>query len=195
MVEATEIAKLRLFLKMVAVVEVDLRADNMGLDPLPDIDFNIRCGNTLVGYATEEELQKDLVFGDMFARQEFEDKVNTQMEIVATAFNRFKDVQFRQSENMVAFKEAKGELKKRLTTLNELLNKHMFTQIAYGSKYKDWLKSHQPFHWLAEFYEIIHDNGGFDVIIGNPPYVVYTKKDKITGVSVKDKYQIYNYTT
>lgn len=195
MVEATEIAKLRLFLKMVAVVEVDLRADNMGLDPLPDIDFNIRCGNTLVGYATEEELQKDLVFGDLFARQEFEDKVNTQMEIVATAFNRFKDVQFRQSENMVAFKEAKGELKKRLTTLNNLLNKHMFTKIAYSSKYEDWLKSHQPFHWLAEFYEIIHDNGGFDVIIGNPPYVVYTKKDKITGVSVKDKYQIYNYTT
>lgn len=54
MVEATEIAKLRLFLKMVAVVEVDKRADNLGLDPLPDIDFNIRCGNTLVGYATEE---------------------------------------------------------------------------------------------------------------------------------------------
>lgn len=177
MVEATEIAKLRLFLKMVAVVEVDLRADNMGLDPLPDIDFNIRCGNTLVGYATEEELQKDLVFGDMFARQEFEDKVNTQMEIVATAFNRFKDVQFRQSEDMVAFKEAKGELKKRLTTLNELLNKHMFTKIAYSSKYEDWLKSHQPFHWLAEFYEIIHDNGGFDVIIGNPPYVEFPSND------------------
>ena len=52
MVEATEIAKLRLFLKMVAVVEVDKRDPNLGLDPLPDIDFNIRCGNTLVGYAT-----------------------------------------------------------------------------------------------------------------------------------------------
>ena len=32
MVEATEIAKLRLFLKMMAVVEVDFRADNLGLD-------------------------------------------------------------------------------------------------------------------------------------------------------------------
>ena len=63
MVEATEIAKLRLFLKMVAVVEVDKRADNLGLDPLPDIDFNIRCGNTLVGYATEDELNNDLNFG------------------------------------------------------------------------------------------------------------------------------------
>lgn len=171
MVEATEIAKLRLFLKMVAVVEVDMRADNMGLDPLPDIDFNIRCGNTLVGYATEAELQKDLTFGDCFAKQEFEDKVNSQMEIVATAFNRFKEVQFRQSEDMAAFKEAKEKLTKRLATLNELLNKHMYTTIANSYNYEAWLKSHQPFHWLAEFYEIIHDNGGFDVIIGNPPYV------------------------
>lgn len=78
MVEATEIAKLRLFLKMMAVVEVDFRADNMGLDPLPDIDFNIRCGNTLVGYATEEELAKDLDnpsdFNQMWANDEFKDK-------------------------------------------------------------------------------------------------------------------------
>lgn len=175
MVEATEIAKLRLFLKMVAVVEVDMRADNMGLDPLPDIDFNIRCGNTLVGYATESELQKDLTFGDCFAKQEFEDKVNSQMEIVATAFNRFKEVQFRQSEDMAAFKEAKEKLTKRLAILNELLNKHMYIRIANSYDYDSWMKSHQPFHWLAEFYEIIHDNGGFDVIIGNPPYVVYVE--------------------
>lgn len=195
MVEATEIAKLRLFLKMVAVVEVDMRADNMGLDPLPDIDFNIRCGNTLVGYATEAELQKDLEYGDIFARQEFEDKVNTQMQIVATAFNRFKEVQFRQSEDMAAFKKAKGELTKRLAILNELLNKHMHTTIATGYNYEAWLKSHQPFHWLAEFYEIIHDNGGFDVIIGNPPYVVYTKKDKYSGKSIQDTYQIKEYQT
>ena len=183
MVEATEIAKLRLFLKMVAVVEVDMRVDNLGLDPLPDIDFNIRCGNTLVGYATEAELQKDLEYGDIFARQEFEDKVNTQMQIVATAFNRFKEVQFRQSEDMAAFKKAKGELTKRLAILNELLNKHMYTTIAYSSDYNTWLKTHQPFHWLAEFYEIIHNNGGFDVIIGNPPYVEY---NTVKNYSIRD---------
>jgi type II restriction/modification system DNA methylase subunit YeeA len=70
MVEATEIAKLRLFLKMVAVVEVDKHADNLGLDPLPDVDFNIRCGNTLVGYANEEELNHDLEhYTDMFCNK------------------------------------------------------------------------------------------------------------------------------
>ena len=78
MVEATEIAKLRLFLKMVAVVDVDRRDANLGLDPLPDIDFNIRCGNTLVGYATSADLEKDLIEGDMFANAEFKDKVHTE---------------------------------------------------------------------------------------------------------------------
>jgi len=36
--------------------------------------------------------------------------------------------------------------------------------------YEKWLKSHHPFHWFIEFYGILK-KGGFDVIIGNPPYV------------------------
>ena len=174
MVEATEIAKLRLFLKMMAVVEVDFRAPNMGLDPLPDIDFNIRCGNTLVGYATEEELNNDLTYGDMFANQEFKAKVETEMQLVATAYETFKHVQFTQSEDMTAFKQAKQGLNERLAALNELLNRRMHA--ATELQYDEWLAAHQPFHWLAEFYQIIHDNGGFDVIIGNPPYVTFTDK-------------------
>jgi hypothetical protein len=172
MVEATEIAKLRLFLKMMAVVEVDFRADNMGLDPLPDIDFNIRCGNTLVGYATEEELNNDLTWGDMFANQEFKEKVESEMKLVAAAYDIFKSVQFTQSEDMATFKLAKQGLNKRLKALNDLLNKrlHATTNLPY----EEWLTTHQPFHWLAEFYQIIHDDGGFDVIIGNPPYVTFT---------------------
>ena len=114
MAEATEIAKLRLFLKMVAVVDVNLREPNLGLDPLPDIDFNIRCGNTLVGYATESELERDLTWGDMFANQEFREKVEEGMDKAARAFSVFKQVQFRQDEDMVAFKQAKQDLRERL---------------------------------------------------------------------------------
>lgn len=180
MVEATEIAKLRLFLKMMAVVEVDFRADNMGLDPLPDIDFNIRCGNTLVGYATEEELAKDLDnpsdFNQMWANNEFKDKLKTEMQLVATAYETFKAVQFTQSEDMAAFKQAKRGLNERLSKLNELLNRRLHAATT-SIPYEDWLITHQPFHWLAEFYQIIHDNGGFDVIIGNPPYVEFPSKD------------------
>ena len=51
--EAIEICKLRLFLKMVAQLD-DVRR----IEPLPDIDFNIQAGNTLVGFATYNEVEK-----------------------------------------------------------------------------------------------------------------------------------------
>lgn len=177
MVEATEIAKLRLFLKMVAVVEVDKRKDNLGLDPLPDIDFNIKCGNTLVGYATEDELNKALSYGDMFANEEFKEKIHTEMNVVSTAYNCFRSEQLRTYDDNASIKKTKEELKKRLAKLNDLLNHHMHKAIAAGTDYQSWLKSHQPFHWLAEFYQIIKGNGGFDVIIGNPPYVEHSSKN------------------
>jgi hypothetical protein len=53
MEEAVEICKLRLFLKLVAQVET---ADQ--IEPLPDIDFNIRADNTLVGYVSLDQVRK-----------------------------------------------------------------------------------------------------------------------------------------
>ncbi len=186
MAEATEIAKLRLFLKMVAVVDVNPNDGNLGLDPLPDIDFNIRCGNTLVGYATEQEFEDSLINGDMYAMKEFEAKIKSQMSIVAKAYATFKDLQMLQDDEHTAFKKAKNDLRERLVTLNETLNHHLYGKTP-DSKYPAWLASHQPFHWLAEFYEIIHSNGGFDVIIGNPPYVVYTKSKAAYEVGLNYK--------
>lgn len=195
--EATEIARLRLFLKMVAVVDVNPRVDNLGLDPLPDIDFNIRCGNTLIGYATQAELEKDLVEGDMFANMEFREKIEEEMQKVAMAYQTFKEIQLTQHDNMESFKHAKTELSSRLAKLNDTLNKRLYASSATETalKYEDWLSSHQPFHWLAEFYEIIHGKGGFDVIIGNPPYVGYTRKNKKTKIAVCQIYKVNNYLT
>lgn len=193
--EATEIAKLRLFLKMVAVVDVDIMADNLGLDPLPDIDFNIRCGNTLVGYATEEQLNDDLSYGDMFANLEFREKIELEMDKVAHTFNSFRALQLSQDANdMQAFKSAKKELSERLEQLNDLLNHRLYQSSTGGSgkSYEQWLEDTQPFHWLAEYYNIIHGNGGFDVIIGNPPYVEFKATDSIYGQLLYDTLHAYN---
>lgn len=211
MVEATEIAKLRLFLKMVAVVEVDCRADNLGLDPLPDIDFNIRCGNTLVGYANKVQLDNDLnndhgSFAIKDANEMLKDSIENEIQKIVSSYKLFKEVQLKQEENLAEFKQAKHDLDERLSDLNDKLNRRLylgtygmevksgedFTQTA---RYKGWLKSHQPFHWLAEFYGIIEGNQGFDVIIGNPPYVEYSKVDKSIGKSVKSIYKIDGYKT
>src|SRR5207249_7441437 len=68
MQEAVEICKLRLFLKLVAQLEPDASKPNYGIEPLPDIDFNIRAGNTLVGFATENEARKAIEGEDVLKR-------------------------------------------------------------------------------------------------------------------------------
>lgn len=170
MAEAIEIAKLRLFLKMVAVVDVDLRADNLGLDPLPDIDFNIRCGNTLVGYATEKDVERDLI--QEIGAQTVREEIETDITVVAKTYETFRDAQLNQTTDNSKFKCAKKELAKKLKELNGKLNSLLYKTQA-SIHFEEWYNNTRPFHWIAEFYDIMH-NGGFDVIIGNPPYVTFT---------------------
>lgn len=164
MEEAVEICKLRLFLKLVAQVDSQDR-----IEPLPDIDFNIRAGNTLVGYARYEDVQKavgsKLDFGDAMNR--IEDKAKT----LDAAVQVFREQQT-QLDGRVTH-EDKEELRRRFLDLETELNDYLSGE--YGIKkagIKQWKESHKPFHWFCDFYRIIA-SGGFDVIIGNPPYVVF----------------------
>lgn len=58
MKEAVEVCKLRLFLKLAAQVE---RIEDV--EPLPDIDFNFRSGNTLIGFLSKEDLDESVSSG------------------------------------------------------------------------------------------------------------------------------------
>ena len=168
--EATEIARLRLFLKMMAVVDVDPYDENLGLDPLPDIDFNVKCGNTLVGYASEQEIQDGLTNGDMFAWAELKGKIDDELKKVTMAFKYFRDQQLDLNPDNQSLTEAKTEVKKRLAAIRTLLDDQLYDKNS-GKKKAQWLADTQPFHWYTEFYPIMAERGGFDVIIGNPPYL------------------------
>lgn len=179
MKEAVEIAKLRLFLKLVATVDVDYRKPNMGLEPLPDVDFNIRSGNTLIGYATKVEI--DSIAG-LLVSKEHKKKILEKCDIVARAFARYKEIQLSNGSDYNSFKESKDELNEILKKLTDDLDSILF-QEKYQNRfneedYEEWFLTHKPFHWFAEFYEIINSRYGFDVIIGNPPYVEYSKVKK-----------------
>lgn len=53
---------------------------------------------------------------------------------------------------------------------------------------KDWLDK-KPFNWQEEFVEILK-KGGFDVIIGNPPYIKeYTNREAFDGLHNSPYYQ------
>lgn len=165
MEEAVEICKLRLFLKLVAQVD-----DFDRIEPLPDIDFNIRAGNTLVGFATFEEAQAIISSGLDF--EGAAEKLNKKAEDIERLFTRFRKQQTEYGGNVTA--EDKKELRQWLKEIDDELNNYLAGQykidITKKNKIDAWLKSHKPFHWFVEFYGIMK-NGGFDVIIGNPPYV------------------------
>ncbi|MGQ4809130.1 hypothetical protein NKDENANG_02532 [Candidatus Entotheonellaceae bacterium PAL068K] len=179
MEEAVEVCKLRLFLKLVA--QVDKVKD---LEPLPDIDFNIRSGNTLVGFARIDDVKKTLDGTLGFGKVQV-DRIVEKAEIVERAFQRFHEMQIEYGLDASEFAIQKRELRQRLNTLADELDRYLASEYGIdldnADKYAEWRRSHQPFHWFAEFYGIIH-GGGFNVIIGNPPYVETSK--------VKNEYQL-----
>ena len=186
MEEAVEICKLRLFLKLAAQVEPDTSHENLGIEPLPDIDFNIRAGNTLVGYATLESVKRALS-----SRLDFEgaaERIEVKAADLQQSFDAFRARQVEGSGTVPS--EDKSELRRRLAALGDELNRYLAgdynIELDKKGSLSKWLRSHQPFHWFVEFYGIMRGSG-FDVIIGNPPYVEYSK--------VKDTYQVLDYST
>ena len=191
MKEAVEICKLRLFLKMASVVEPDESRDNYGLEPLPDIDFNIRAGNTLVGYTSfddidEEWRQVEVEKSGQGAMAFSKDHTRLRILIGQHRDNQelFREVQLgeRQADkinkdvmddNRIA---AKAELDKDLWSLYK--DSHA---LADRVSQRRFIETHQPFHWFLEFPQIM-ENGGFDVIIGNPPYVEYKEIRRLYAI-------------
>ncbi len=187
MAEAVEIAKLRLFLKLVAQIE---RAAD--IEPLPDIDFNIRAGNTLVGFATYDEVEKavyqegaqmKLMLGDnpMVA-------IEQKAQDVDRLYQRFREQQTTLGGEVTP--ADKAALHQRLDALTDELDRYLAKEYGVDPDlpmdFYTWRASHQPFHWFVEFYGIMQ-GGGFDVIIGNPPYVEYSK--------IQKDYQLHGYET
>lgn len=166
MEEAVEICKLRLFLKLVA--EVD-RADR--IEPLPDIDFNIQAGNTLIGFASLEQLQA-VRQGKLGFDDEDVAEIVDQTDIVDKAFKQFRLQQTTHGGRVT--REDKEELRSRLAGLNATLDKYLAAEygiaVSKRQELATWKASHKPFHWFVEFYGIMRQ-GGFDVVVGNPPYV------------------------
>jgi hypothetical protein len=182
--QATEIAKLRLFLKLVSLLE-----PGDTIEPLPDIDFNIRHGNTLVGYATADETEaavKGATQGNLFS-DAWED-IRIRLIAVEEAYQNFQIQQVQRGGHVTA--QDKQALAAQLSELEEMLNFHLCR--AYGKdptkskQYKAWKASHKPFHWYMDFHTLIAA-GGFDVIVGNPPWKEYA--------AVKHEYAVVGYDT
>ncbi len=190
MEEAVEICKLRLFLKLVAQLE-----SYDQIEPLPDIDFNVRAGNTLVGFTTLAAVRQAMTVtpSGQYRAPSDEDqadlaRIEEEAEIASVAFN-----QFRWQQTMLGGEVTSADkqaLRERLHSLSDEMDRHLAREYDVDFKkaaaYDAWRTSHQPFHWFVEFHGIM-SKGGFDAVIGNPPYVEYSK--------VRKEYQAKGFVT
>jgi hypothetical protein len=201
--EATEICKLRLFLRLASLADPDPSKDNLGVEPLPDIDFNIRAGNTLVGVATKEQMKR-IIYGGAQGELAFDDTKDAAWNAYESELNSY-DFYYQKFQSEQLEESASGESvsKKAITARLDPLRTKADTVYAIQNYLSVWnavpekdrltafRHSHKPFHWFVEFYGVMRDRGdvkgGFDCIIGNSPYVEYS--------TIRSDYEIKNYET
>ncbi|EAI1558928.1 class I SAM-dependent DNA methyltransferase [Campylobacter coli] len=204
-----EITKLRLWIELLkhSFYQSFDDGDYHDLKTLPNIDINIKCGNSLVSYFEtgkslnhypnikermgkykrivkdykegfytdkshiNQEIKnlkisfKNFCFADKFKKEmkSFNDKC----EKYSKKYGNFlavddENLKFFVSANLTLFDFDEKEAAKEFANLKK----------EYDSIFN--LESNHPFEWRFEFPEILDDDGnfkGFDLIIGNPPYI------------------------
>jgi len=175
--EAPEIAKLRLFLKLAAQV------DDVGLlEPLPDLDFNIKTGNLLVGIADEADATKRL-FSQRLDHVAQLDQVEATAKQIAQVFDDYIEAEATDTGSL-DHTSAKQKLRAKLDAARNMADTLLHDMRDETENFEAWRNSHRPFHWFVEFPSVWR-NGGFDVVIGNPPYIKTSLVSDYTWVGYK----------
>jgi len=184
---AVEIARLRLWLSIIEDVE-----DPEHIETLPNIDFNVFSGNSLIGWLDENLVTHPLVnlLEDSSVRKKLEElatfygnKVDEIKRLLGKMTLPDALAAYRKLVEMYAFES--GERAIEIRDVLEKIRRKLY-EIVNGS-YIDFLHENgdlkkteleeigksfaslKPFHWRVDFDNVFAE-GGFDVVIGNPPY-------------------------
>jgi adenine-specific DNA-methyltransferase len=172
------------------------------LETLPNIDINIKCGNSLISrYALDADIKKALRKSKWtidsyrlavmtYRNAQSKDEKRAMEKLINQIKNDFESEIAANDKRLLKINKLKGELylhsnqqglfelgktekkvfnkkTERLTTELQKLETEL-EEISNNRIYEN------AFEWRFEFPEILNDNGdfvGFDVVIGNPPYV------------------------
>ena len=172
------------------------------LETLPNIDINIKCGNSLVSrFAIDADLKQALkkskwsidsyrIAVDTYRNAESKEQKREMERLIADIKSDFRSEislndpkvkklrklsgdlyqMTNQGQLFEMSKKEKADWNKKVTQLTEETKK-LETEIEEIKANKIF---ENAFEWRFEFPEVLNDDGdfvGFDVVIGNPPYV------------------------
>lgn len=176
---AVDIARLRLWLALVIDDEINPNAQSP-LDghrnplPLPNLECNIVCGNSLID---EFEGYKLIPINASLGTAKANEEYNwNQMEIDAL-IPKLIDVQDRLFR--CDSPDRKEALKAEIEVLKDQMIRAQLSMMdeEHLQKYENSKKlASKPYVlWQIDFARVFNEKGGFDVVVGNPPYVQLQK--------------------
>jgi adenine-specific DNA-methyltransferase len=220
---SVKICRLRLWIELLKNAYYKPNTNYSELETLPNIDINIKCGNSLISrFSLEADLKQALkkskwtIDTYKLAVHTYHNAQNKEEKrtIEKLILDIKKDFQTEISDNDPR-KKRLAKLKHELFLLADSPRLEFQVEMTKGGikiekekikkisdeidKLEQELKDiennkiyENAFEWRFEFPEILNNDGdfeGFDVIIGNPPYLSITSMDSQTGL---DQYQVYN---
>lgn len=172
---AVDITKLRLWLSIVIDDEIADDAENGGFDvhtkprQLPNLDCNIICGNSLIDEFKGNKLITESVLLNNVSQ-------NSQGSVFQSSVDSLISKLIELQGKLFFTKEYsdKEEIKREIQKIYDDI---ILEQIGgdYGLRdayFESLSESSKPFIlWQLYFPRVFRENGGFDIAIGNPPYV------------------------
>ena len=172
---AVDIAKLRLWLSIVIDDEITEDAGNGDFDAhskprqLPNLDCNIICGNSLI----QQFKGIQLINESTLLNNESENRQQSIFQVgVDSMISRLIELQ-----DKLYFTKEHNDKEEIKSEIQHIYDDIILEQIKgdpelENSYYELQNETSKPFIlWQLYFPKVFRDNGGFDIVIGNPPYV------------------------
>ena len=216
---AVWICQLRLWLSLFVDAPEEMRLSPTAI--LPSLDFKVRQGDSLVqrvgnkmfpisGHAIDNKSIKDKVNKLKSLKKEYfnnktplkdweikqreleiyEDILQAEIKEKQTELHRLKYGQTSETAGLEGIEEKKP--RQSAINFDKQTIEFLETQIEELRQQKQNLHKDKPLIWNIEFAEIFMEKEGFDIIIGNPPYVRQEEIADPLG-KLKDKKQYKSY--